>query len=295
VLHFEQTSSDLFKDYIRKFMKVKLETSSFTCSELEYREKARMFGIELGELKENPGLRFISKMCLNSLWGKFGQNPKVTHRLFIDKEEEFYKLILNDQIESISLCFFNDDMVYTTYEMKNEFLKISYNTNIYIACFTTSNARLRLYEMLDKLDGNVCYCDTDSIVYIEDDRSKEICNHYIGDGLGEWTDELAGNYIQSWCSAQAKDYSYVLDNGKCIGKVKGFRGSAETERMMTNEQRLKLIKGAIEPVKIGYDQFTIKHCEITTQHMTKQWTFKFDKRVIKIISDDEIDTLPYGF
>jgi len=50
--HFEHSSADLCKGYIRKFLKMKLETSKFTCSEEEYRQKARKFGIELGELKE---------------------------------------------------------------------------------------------------------------------------------------------------------------------------------------------------------------------------------------------------
>ena len=71
VWHFEQSSTELWKESIRKFLKIKLETSEFTCSEEEYRQKARMFGIELWELKRNEGLRFISKICLNSLWGKF--------------------------------------------------------------------------------------------------------------------------------------------------------------------------------------------------------------------------------
>jgi hypothetical protein len=92
-------------------MKIKLETSKFTCNEEEYKLKARKFGITLGELKENPGLRFISKMCLNSLWGKFGQNPKVKHTEYIDNEKDFCRVILDDKIEQISLCFLNDNMV----------------------------------------------------------------------------------------------------------------------------------------------------------------------------------------
>jgi len=86
VWHFEQSTTDLWKGYIRKFLKIKLETSKFTGSEEEYRQKARKFDIELGELKENPGLRFIAKICLNSLWGKFGQNPKVKHSEYIDND-----------------------------------------------------------------------------------------------------------------------------------------------------------------------------------------------------------------
>ena len=159
-------------------------------------------------------MRFISKMCLNSLWGKFGQNQKVKHSEYIDNERDFYKVILNDQIEQISLSFLNDTMVYASYEIRDEFLKVNYNTNIYIACFTSSWARLRLYTMLEKLDRNVCYCDTDSIVYVENEQTKAIVDQCTGDGLGEWTDEIGGNHMDYWCCAQAKDYGYTLNNGK---------------------------------------------------------------------------------
>ena len=61
---------------------------------------------------------------------------------------------------------------------------------------------------------------------------------------------------------------------------------------MTNEQRVNLIKGAINNVNINYNQFVIKHCQIFTKVMVKQWGFHFDKRMIRHISDDEINTYP---
>ena len=98
-----------------------------------------------------------------------------------------------------------------------------------------------------------------------------------------------------WCCAQAKDYGYILDNGKQVGKVKGFRVNAETEGKITNEARVNLIRGINSQVDINYDQFVIKNNEIFTKHLIKQWSFKFDKRVIRKVSDHEIDTIPYGF
>ena len=291
VWNFENYSTELFKEYIKKFLKIKLETSKFTCSEEEYRQKARKFGIELEELKENPGMRFISKICLNSLWGKFGQNQKVRHSEYIDTEKDFYKVVLNDKIENLALMFLNENIVYTSYETKDEFLKDNYNTNIYIASFTTSWARLRLYNMLEKLDKNVCYCDTDSIVYIENVNIDQD----IGDSLGEWTDELDQQHMIYWCCAQAKDYGYILDNKKSAGKVKGFRRTGEAEEKMTNEQRINLIKGAVDHIDVNYNRFDIKYCKIATKHMVKQWAFKFDKRMVRKISEDEIDTFPYGY
>ena len=295
VQHFENTSSDLWKEYIKKFMKIKLETSNYDCSEEEYRSKARQLGIELGNIKFNPGLRFIAKTCLVSLWGKFGQVPKHTQNKYIDTEEDFYKTVLNDKIESLSLSFLNDLTVYASYETKNQFVGPSYNTNIYIACFTTAWARLRLYSMIDRLGRNVCYMDTDSIVYIEDESNKYIFDKYIGDSLGEWTDELNGKYIEFWACAQSKDYGYITNDGNYTGKVKGFRVTAETEDKMNHQARVDLIKGSISSVDITFNQFTIKNSQIFTKQLLKQWGFQFNKRRIVRVSNDEIYTLPYGF
>jgi len=155
-------------------------------------------------------------------------------------------------------------------------------------------------KCLKKIDRNVCYCDTDSIVYIENEETKKIVGRYIGEGLGEWTDELGGNHLKFWCCAQFKDYGYNLDNGKQAGKVKGFKVKAEIEEKMTNEHRVQLIKGAVNNVDINYNRFNITNCDIFTKHMVKQWAFKFDKISetdirYQQISENEIDTLPYGY
>ena len=299
--HFDNSSTDLWKGYIRKFLKIKLESSKFTCSEEEYRSKARLLGIELDKLEANPGLRFIAKICLNSLWGKFGQNPKNRQSKYIEKESDFYKIVLDDKIESLSLAFLNDSTVYASYETKDEFLKQNYNTNIYIACFTSAWARLRLYNMIDRIGRNVCYMDTDSVVYTEDESNKNIFEQEIGDSLGEWSYELIDKkthelyYMDFWACAQSKDYGYITNKEKYVGKVKGFRVTAETEEKMNHQARIDLIKGSIKNVDINYDQFTIKNSQIFTQNLVKQWGFQFDKRRIVRLADNEIDTLPFGY
>jgi len=80
----------------------------------------------------------------------------------------------------------------------DECLKASNNTNIYVACFTTSHARLILYDMMDKLNRNVCYCDTDSIVYIDNETTKQIVETFLEHSLEQWTDELNGGRITYW-------------------------------------------------------------------------------------------------
>jgi len=141
----------------------------------------------------------------------------------------------------------------------------------------------------------VCYCDTNSLVYIENEETNATVYQYIGDGLGEWTDELDGNHMNFWCCAQAKDYGYELNTRKRVGKVEGFKCNAKTEMQMTNKQRKQLIKGWINYVDIFYNQFAINNCEIITKQLVEHWAFKFDKRIIRQKSEDEIDTLPHGY
>ena len=84
-------------------------------------------------------------------------------------------------------------MVEMKYIQKDIFVDNSFSTNIFIACFTTSSARLRLYEKLDYLVDQVLYFDTDSVVYIDRPDGKKI---QTGDMLGEMTDELNGEVIK---------------------------------------------------------------------------------------------------
>ena len=83
--------NELFKNYIRKFMKIKMESSELKTGEGctyksvdEYRSIVKSkLGIELGEIKYNPGMRAIAKLCLNSLWGKFGQRNNMKQTEYV--------------------------------------------------------------------------------------------------------------------------------------------------------------------------------------------------------------------
>jgi hypothetical protein len=66
------------------------------------------------------------------------------------------------------------------------------------------------------------YCDTDSIVYMSKQGLPDI---EIGDKLGEWTDELGGDYIREFVATGPKSYAYVKKSGKSAIKCKGFKMS----------------------------------------------------------------------
>ena len=92
---------------------------------------------------------------------------------YVTEVSEFYELLLDDKLDNLNFQFINDDMVQMTYNFKAQFVDNSKNTNIYIVYFTTSHARLMIYDKLNYLQERVLYFDTDSIIYV-DDGTKHI-------------------------------------------------------------------------------------------------------------------------
>ena len=117
--------------------------------------------------------------------GQIWPRNNMSQTKYITDDSEFYEILLDDKLDNKNFQFIND-MVQMTYNFKEQFVDNSNNTNIYIACFTTSHARLMLYDKLDYLNEKVIYFDTDSIIYA-DDRTKNI---ETGDMLGDMTDEI---------------------------------------------------------------------------------------------------------
>jgi hypothetical protein len=166
VWHFYEKSSNLFKGYVKAFMKIKLQTSPWQDdfeSEEEYRKAVKEnLGIELGKIENNP----VAKICLNSLWGKFGQRQNLGATEYVTDVKRFYEILLDEKLDNINDI--NENMLQIDYKLKDCYIENDFNTNIFIAAFTTANARLRLYEMLDKLGKSVAYYDTDSTYCIQD-------------------------------------------------------------------------------------------------------------------------------
>ena len=93
---FDKTTNDLFKGYIRRFMKIKLEFSKydFKTKEEETNFKLQIkksLDIDIKKFEFNASLRSISKLCLNSLWGKFGQSFNMSQTKYVTEFLEFYE------------------------------------------------------------------------------------------------------------------------------------------------------------------------------------------------------------
>ena len=174
------------------------------------------------------------------------------------------------------------------YDFKTKGGDNSKNTNVYIACFTTSHARLMLYNKLDYLKDKVLYFDTDSIIYA-DDGTKNI---ETGDMLGDMTcmtDEISGKGISSFVSTGPKSYSFK-------SAIKDFTLNHDNNSLLNHDSLSKIVKKQIREITIvNENKITRKNREIVNKYCEKVFKIGYDKRVIKQVNEDHIDTLPYGY
>lgn len=307
VWHFKEKSTELFKEYINTFLKLKQEASGWpdecntSKAKQEYmdnyysREK-----ITLTNVCKNAGKRSLAKLMLNSFWGKFGQRSNQTQVTTCKKPSEFYELVKDDSQEIRHIEIINEHMVEVFHKYQSDCDPVQLNVNIFIACFTTCNARLELYKALDMLNERVLYFDTDSVVYKWKPGLPKIES---GNYLGEFTSELdKDEHIKEFVAAGAKNYAYITNKGKTCCKIRGFTLNTRGQQILNFNSMKDLVLNEIlepdletrtltlhNPYKIQREAATRR---IKTITQDKQYKLVFDKRVLDL---DEYNSYPYGF
>lgn len=300
VWHFKERSNDMFKGYISDFMKIKLETSPWqkdyaTKEEYAAAIKERM-GIELDldKIEDNPGKRAVAKICLNSFWGKFGQRLNLMQTKYVTEPSEFYNILLDDSLNKTNITLINDNIIQISYNLKDQFVENCYNVNVFVAAFTTANARLRLYDMLDRLGDSIAYYDTDSVVYIDDGTNTVS----TGCMLSEWSDELGkDDYINDWISTGPKSYAYDTAKGEGKCKIKGFTLNWKNAQKLNMKTMKKVLDGEVKKLSVDYNQIVrdVKTKKLINKPITKEFKLEYDKRMVTEEMNGVIDTLPWGY
>ena len=232
VWHFPRNSNDMFSSYVDTFLKIKQEASGWPDWVGDDEDKHRQYiadyqtkegiTLEVDKIQKNPGRRSLAKMMLNSFWGKYGQQGNKSKVEAISSPTRLYQLLEDDSQELQTLRVMNDEMIEVVHKHVQEADPIQVNINIFVACFTTCWARLKLYrEGLSRVEPEqVLYFDTDSILFSH--RPGQPIPP-LGDHLGEFTSELkAGDHIVEFAAAGPKNYGYKTKDGKVECKVRGF-------------------------------------------------------------------------
>lgn len=298
--HFAKQEKGLFKDYVNTFLKQKQQASGWPQTVIKNKESRADYidryyqkeGIQLEEknIEHNPGLRTVNKLCLNSFWGRWGMKESYSQSVVMQRPEQLWNLLEDVRFEVEHVLPLGPGSVRVDYCRADQFCNGSGHANVYIACFTTSWARLRLYNTMKQVGRRVLYCDTDSLIYEEDDTP----NLELGEYLGDLTDELpADTFITTFVSAGPKNYGYELNNGKKIVKVKGFNlHKCIHKDKITLQSMLRTIDTGEQTIlDVHQIQRNPQSIQLQTVHMTKVYQKVFTKRR----ELDNYHTLPWGF
>ena len=179
VLHYDKTDDTLFKSYINTWLSVKQASSGWP-SDITTDELKDAFCIEYNQregtslkpedISKNPGLRFIAKLMLNTLWGKFAQRPNLPQTRVCTTLHEYYSILQREENNEIIIKNVKPVAQQTwvvTYEETDPDDLSPGNTNVAIASFVTSYARLHLYRQLEiVLELTAYFTSTPTLLYL---------------------------------------------------------------------------------------------------------------------------------
>ena len=351
VWHWEETTNQLFSPYVNLYLKRKQEASGYPKHCVTDEQKQRYIdeyyeheGIRLdpNNIEYNPGLRFLAKLMLNSLWGtylsscrktlvssvgrawdcsknsghprvsgssperginsfyfllgKFAPRSNLTKTELVTDPNRLFEMLFSEEIEVPDVRLVNPETAEVQFKNAWGFEESNDKVNIVIAAFTTAYARLKLYDLLDQLQEQVLYYDTDSVIYVHEPGKPE---PPLGDYLGDLTDELDGDYITEFMSGGPKNYAYVTNNDKRVMKVRGITLNYATLQKLNFEVMCNLIDLYVDcgiqdkvtvdnPFQITRDK---KNKKIITKGTKKDYQIVYNKRVVK----ENYGTVPYGY
>lgn len=263
-------------------------------------EFERVEGIKLNKenIKRNEGYRAISKLLLNSFWGKFAQQSNKTQTKWVTTYKEWLDLISHDKYKLTNVNTKVDGILVVSYSEKEpHFETDNNNVNVVLAAFVTCQARLKLYSEMKKLGERVNYHDTDSIIY-----SKKIGEYEptTGNNLGELTDECPkGEWIKELVCPGPKNYAYklnsdTLQNPRQKVVIKGFNMSYLALKSLDFDVIKKaLLDNDASEIYVEQMKFIRKDEKITTKLLKKKYGILYDKR--NVLNDGSWRTVPWGY
>ncbi|CAH2021494.1 unnamed protein product [Acanthoscelides obtectus] len=215
-IQLSKDQEGLFSGMMNKFLQIKQQASGWPKHCLTDEEKNRYIDafldredikLEFSKIIENPCLRSLAKLMLNSFWGKFAQKENQNKTSIVRDCGEFFDMLTNPSIHVNTVLPVNEETLLITWEFREEAYDVSSTVNVVLASYVTALARLKLYSFLEKVEERAVYVDTDSCIYIS---RKGLDDISTGDFIGDMTDELNGGFISEFVSGGPKNYAYKL-------------------------------------------------------------------------------------
>jgi len=249
--------------------------------------------LDKDKIKNNPGLRNVTKLLLNSFWGKFAQNDNKKQTVFITDVEKWIELFIDPKYVVSHVNLSIPETAIVQYTIKDELYEsTNFNVNVVIAAFVTCYGRLRLYAEMKKLGERVLYHDTDSLMYTLKPGQYE---PKLGEYLGELTNEISendGGYIKELVCPGPKNYGYRTANGitKCV--VKGISINYQSSFQLNFDIiKEKLLNDSEKEVFVTTNKFIRVDYENKTGIFNKKYDIKYNKAKV----EDNFQTYPFGY
>ena len=307
VIHFEkeQRSDTLFRGYMEYFLRLKIEADGWKkmgatsenptdvqkdhLCEMSYQNNGQMARPRRDEVAKNPVKRKIAKIFLNCLWGKFCQVQNKEVFCDITNFSDYQYLVTTSEVMNVNVKFrmSPSGALKTSFDLEGNYLRPNKKYNIFIAASVTAEARCILHRrMLLIGPERVMYCDTDSIIFHSDEGEDQAM---LGSGLGEFTDEYAGEKITHFYAIAPKFYFVVTENSMHI-KSKGIWLTEENKLLLNEESIRSLIENyffATEEESIVVKNMSIfsnttdmryDYATMFTRYNEKRVTCQFTKR-----------------
>lgn len=235
------------------------------------------------------------KLCLNSFWGKFGQEQNKTKIKFVKDYKGWLEYMAHNKyvISEVDMTI-NDVAVLFYKETSESFVPDNFTVNVILAAFTTAYGRLKLLDVMLELGERVIYHDTDSIIYRVKDNEPE---PPLGNNLGDLTNEISeadGGYITEIICPGPKNYAYKTASGKTKCVVKGFTLNHSSSKTLNFEViRDMLLYNTHEIVEVEQFNISRSNKQLRSEIIKKKYGIKYDKRIIS--DDGSWKTYPYGY
>ena len=174
--HFKETMQykdgvgGLWAEYIDLLLKLKQEASGYPswCT-TEKLKKRYMADYQCHEgmhqsptrIVKNDGLRSLCKIMLNFHWGEFGQNPDKSKVTYVSYPAEYIEMMITDDtIEVTEPHVCQQGACCHQVACQGGISRFPSHYERRLTAYTTAQARLKLYTLLERLQERVLYFDT---------------------------------------------------------------------------------------------------------------------------------------
>ncbi|XP_067296541.1 uncharacterized protein [Pseudorasbora parva] len=306
VWHFPQRSDTLFDGYVKTFLRLKQQASGYPSNvvtdaekETYIREYFEKEGIQLDpeKIKYNAAQRAITKLILNSLWGRFSLRPNLPQTTLVSDPEVFTRIVFGNTDTLSYFSFVSDDVALVQHKPLKDDVCKARDVNVFIGAFTTAHARLELYALMDRLGDRLLYSDTDSVIFVSRPGDWE---PPLGDHLGELTSEIEyDDFITEFCSSGPKSYGFRTCKGTVCMKAKGITLNAKNSQTIRLESLIGLVDSYVTSPNSGeyilaQTENIVRNKKTLTLHnksVVKRFKVVYNKR--RLLPD--YTTLPYGY